>query len=459
MRNILKLFSISICLAFIVTACAPAVAPITPEVIKETVVVKETVIVKETVEVPETVLVPETVVSEEPVTNPPFALPLEAVKVAEMPAIDGNASDPAWKDAPTLKVGVLTMKAVYDTDNIAFLMVWQDRDLSINSRGTWNWDSATQTWSQTGMAPGTWESFKGNRHQEWVNVAFDISSVVGSEGCFAFCHEYPVGSGIFHHNTAGPGQYVDSWGLLGKHGYGSLFIQDMGWTLGYLGVTQNGEVSFDPTNTMDPISVINGDVTFIGHSEDKIIAPIGDPNYPTTTRPADLYCIDCHEKKGVIDYTETGNTTFGDDGELPYFANWNDDFSSPIYMEISPADFADSMVLTQLEIDSGEAVLVADLTSAQINAYWANYSAVNGVVPHLVLQEPTGSNADVLTAANWKNGVWTAEFTRSLVNGNFDDVQFDDITKEYSFGISLWNHTDLLAPLMRFVPGTLTFKY
>jgi hypothetical protein len=39
----------------------------------------------------------------------------------------------------------------------------------------------------------------------------------------------------------------------------------------------------------------------------------------------------------------------------------------------------------------------------------------------------------------------------------FDDVQFDDLNKEYSFGISLWNHTDLLAPLMRFIPGTLTF--
>jgi hypothetical protein len=50
------------------------------------------------------------------------------------------------------------------------------------------------------------------------------------------------------------------------------------------------------------------------------------------------------------------------------------------------------------------------------------------------------------------------EFTRKMVNGAFDDVQFDDLNKEYSFGISLWNHTDLLAPLMRFVPGKLTFE-
>ncbi len=389
--------------------------------------------------------------------NVSITLPLEAKKVSAMPVIDGNAGDPAWADAKLLKVGVLNMKAVYNAEDITFLMVWADRDLSINSRGTWNWDAAKQAWWQTGMEDGKWASFKGVRHPEWVNVAFDISSVVKTEGCFAFCHEYPPGSGIFHHNTAGEGQYVDSMGILAKHGYGGQFLQDMGWTLGYAGVTQNGEVIFDPSDSMDPRNVLNGDVTFVGYAEDKIIAPLNDSRYPTTTRPADKYCIDCHVAQGAIEWTKTGNTTYGDDGELPYYANWNEDFSQPIYIETAPENFADSMVLTQKEVDAGETVQVAGLSVDQVNEYWANYAALNGVVPQLVLQEPTGSEADVLTAANWKNGVWTAEFTRKLVNGNFDDVQFDDLNGQYSFGISLWNHTDLLAPLMRFVPGTLTF--
>ncbi|MBE3144003.1 MAG: hypothetical protein IMZ61_08790, partial [Planctomycetes bacterium] len=353
MRNLLKLFSISVCLAIIAAACAPAAATPTPVE-----VVATEVATKVATEIP---------VPIEPVADPTIGLPLVAIKVAEMAAIDGNGSDAPWKDAPVLKVGVLTMKAIYDAENIAFLMVWQDRDLSINSRGTWNWDPTTQTWSQTGMADGTWASFKGSRHPEWVNIAFDISSVVSAEGCFAFCHEYPPGSGVFHHNTAGAGQYVDSWGLLAKHGYGSQFLQDLGWTLGYSQVTQNGEVLFDTTDTMDPRNVLSGDVTFVGYAEDKIIAPIDDTIYPTTTRPADQYCIKCHEAMGAPDWTKTGNTTYGDDGDLPYIANWNDDFSLPIYMEIAPANFADSMVLTQPEIDSGEAVLVADLTPVQIN--------------------------------------------------------------------------------------------
>jgi hypothetical protein len=298
MKALWKCFSCMAVLVIIVSACSPAAVtpPSTAAAVQETPAGSE---------------VPGVAVPLAPAAaqSPTIKLPLIAKKVSEMPAIDGNANDAAWKDATLLKVGVLTMKAVYDGQDVAFLMVWPDRDMSINSRGTWNWDPSTKAWWQTGMVDGTWDSFKGNRHPEWANIAFDISSVVGSQGCFAFCHEYPPGSGIFHHNTAGAGQYVDSWGLLAKHGYGSKFLQDMGWVLGYSQVTQNGKVTFDTTDTMDPRNVLTGDVTFAGYAEDKVIAPIGDTKYPTTTRPADQYCIKCHQDKGAIDWTKTGNTT------------------------------------------------------------------------------------------------------------------------------------------------------
>ena len=447
MRSAWKLICIFTGIALLVVACSTAVTPPPTEVVVDLPTLEPATEDLEAAPLPQAA-----------VENVSITLPLEAKKVTEMPVIDGDASDPAWIDAKLLKVGVLNMKAVYNAEDISFLMVWADRDMSINSRGTWNWDESKEAWWQTGMEDGEWASFKGSRHPEWVNVAFDISSVVKAEGCFAFCHEFPEGSGIFHHNTAGEGQYVDSWGLLAKHGYGSQFIQDMGWTLGYTSAIQNGDVIFDTADSMDPRNVLSGDVTFVGYAEDKIIAPLDDTRYPTTTRPADTYCIDCHVAQGATEWTQTGNTTYGDDGGLPYHPNWNEDFSQPIYMETSPTDFVDSMVLTQAEVDSGEAVLVANLSADEVKEYWANYTTLNGVVPQLVLQEPTESEADVLTAANWKNGVWTAEFTRKMVNGMFDDVQFDDLSKEYSFGISLWNHTDLLAPLMRFVPGTLTFE-
>lgn len=420
---------------------------IVPEIVKETVVVKETVEVEVSAPV-ETVPAPPSI----------SKLVLTAMPVAEMPVIDGSAGDEIWKEAKDMKAGVMNMKAVYTADDIAFLITWPDRDLSINSRGTWNWDSEQKTWWRTGFEEGTWESYRGNRHPEWFNLAFDISSVVEAEGCYAFCHEYPVGSGIWHHNTAGSGQYVDSWGPLGKHGYGQKFLEDMGWLAGGSGVVQEGEVIFDPDDPIDSHQVLSGNITFFGYAEDKVIVPLDDPNYPKTDRPADVYCIKCHEDQNAIYWTKTGNTTYGDDGDLPYYPNWDEAYAAPIYMEMEPTDFADSMVLTQAEIDGGETAVVAELTPAQVAQYWANYAELNGVVPHLVLTDPTGSQADVLSAANWTNGIWTVELTRKMVNGNFDDVQFDDLDKAYNFGISLWNHTDLLAPLLREVGAEMVFQ-
>jgi hypothetical protein len=245
MKAAWKFITIITGIALLVAACGTAVTPPPTEVVVDLPTI-ETI-----AEEPAAPLQPA------PVETVSITLPLEAKKVTEMPVMDGNASDPAWADAKLLKVGVLTMKAVYDAENVAFLMVWADRDLSINSRGTWNWDETKQAWWQTGIEEGEWASFKGSRHPEWVNVAFDISSVVEAEGCFAFCHEYPPGSGVFHHNTIGEGQYVDSWGLLAKHGYGSQYVQDLGWTLGYSGVSQNGAVIFDTTDPMDPRQVLS----------------------------------------------------------------------------------------------------------------------------------------------------------------------------------------------------------
>ncbi len=56
-------------------------------------------------------------------------------------------------------------------------------------------------------------------------------------------------------------------------------------------------------------------------------------------------------------------------------------------------------------------------------------------LPRFINQKPSGSRADVTAKGNWRKGVWTIEFSRSLLTGNKDDVQFS--TKaEYLFGVS-----------------------
>ncbi|MBE3120289.1 MAG: hypothetical protein IMZ50_16245, partial [Candidatus Atribacteria bacterium] len=258
MRNLLKLFSISVCLAIIAAACAPAAATPTPVE-----VVATEVATKVATEIP---------VPIEPVADLPHLL-LQAVPVTSLPAIDGNASDEQWKDATAIQDGILTMKAVYTEKDIAFLMAWEDRDLSINTRGTWNWDPKVGNWWKTGVDKGIdWESFNGGRHPEWVNVAFDISSKISSEGCAAFCHEYPPGSGIWHHQTDTKGEYVDSWFPLAKHGYGPNYYEDQGWLNGVRGVTQEGTLQFDNADPIDSHQLLNGNITFLGYAEDKVMS-------------------------------------------------------------------------------------------------------------------------------------------------------------------------------------------
>ncbi len=431
-----KRVAIPICLSLLVLvgltfACVPAATP-TPQVVKETVVVEKKV-------------------------DAAAPLTFIAKKVAKVPVIDADASDPEWKDAPALKAGVLSMKAVYTLEELAVLMVWHDRDLSINSRGTWNSGADTGSWWQTGLKGTAWESFKGKRHPEWLDLSFDVSSDVKGEGCYAFCHEDPPGSGQFHHQTEKKSEFVDTWSPLAKHGFGPQYYEDMGWLLGVDGVTQTGPVVFDTADLMDPRQLLQGNITFVGYAEDKVFASPDDPTFAKRDRPRDKYCQECHTAMNVTGEPLKRDYTYPDAGEIGYYGNWNATHTAPLYMEIAPKDFADAMVLTQAEIDSGEAVAVKDLNKEQMDKYWVNYKAVNGVIPQLVLKKPTGSSADVRAAANWTNGVWTLELKRKLVTGYDDDVQFSDLTKDYYFGISLWNHTDLLSPLFREKGAALRF--
>ena len=375
-----------------------------------------------------------------------------AKPVAALPTIDGDATDAAWGQATALKLGVLTMKAVYTSDEVAILMAWDDRDLSMNSKGTWNYNAVTGAWTQTG-ADGSWQSYLGSRHPEWANLSFDISSKMKTQGCFAFCHK-GAGSGS-HHNTEVKGEYVDSWLLLTKHGYGPQYLQDMGWLAGVESVKQTGTPVFDTSDPIDSHQLIYGKVTFVGYAEDKWMTSPDDP--APTDQPADQYCINCHTQTHAIDWTKTEGKTFGDAGAIMYHPNWNAGFTAPVYMEKAPTDFADAMVLTQAEIDAGQAVTLASLSTDQVKQYWANYAALNALVPQLVLKAPAGSQADVRVAATWNNGRWTLELKRKLLTGFNDDVQFDDKSSSYYFGISLWNHSDLVSPLGRFTPAVLKF--
>lgn len=367
-------------------------------------------------------------------------LTVVAKPVDGIPVIDGDFSE--WAEVRGKSIGSTTWKAVYTDDELAMYIQWADYDANIDTRGTWNWDAGTQSWWRTGWEEGTWESFGGWRHPEWFNIAFDISTdvsgtAIAETGCGAFCHETSEGSGGMHHQTSALGAYVDSWMILAKHGFGRTGLEDMGWLQGVTSASQEGELIFNPSDPIDSRPVINGRLTFVGYAEDKVMASTDDPKFAARENLADMYCRTCHEQLEVLGDPLKVDITYGDPGDIMYSENWDEAHAVPLYIETNPENWVDCMVLTQAEIDAGEAVLIAELSEAEITEYWNNYAALNGTIPHLILQEPTGSQADVRVAATWYNGRWTVELKRNLVTGSDYDVQFDDLSKDYSFAVTL----------------------
>jgi len=390
-------------------------------------------------------------------------LTIVAKKVSEIPAIDGDFSDPAWVDTTAIPVGSSVWKAVYTDDELAIYIRWMDHDASVNTRGTWNWDADTQSWWRTAWEGETRQFFGTRGFPEWFDIAFDISSDVSDTpitevGCGAFCHEYPPGSGKFHHQTSGTGAYVDSWAILGKHGYKApLYDEDDGWPLGVTSVSQEGELIFNPSDPAGTLGLINGSITFVGYAEDRVMASPDDPKFAARDTVGDQYCQKCHTDLGLTHDPLLADFTYADPGDILYAENWDDVQAVPLYMELAPENFVDCMVLTQAEIDAGEAVLIADLSEIEFAEAWNNYTALNGVVPHLILQEPSGSQADVRVAANWHNGFWTVELKRNLVTDSEYDVQFDDLSRDYRFGVSLWARGQDTVRVGRYAGWTLRF--
>ncbi len=69
------------------------------------------------------------------------------------------------------------------------------------------------------------------------------------------------------------------------------------------------------------------------------------------------------------------------------------------------------------------------------------------VVGGIAAKAATGSRGDIHARGEWKEGVWTLELKRKLVTHHpkslMQDVQFDDLSKQYRFGVSVFDNTQI----------------
>jgi hypothetical protein len=64
-------------------------------------------------------------------------------------------------------------------------------------------------------------------------------------------------------------------------------------------------------------------------------------------------------------------------------------------------------------------------------------------VPGIIIAPFTGDRGDLAARYSYKDGVRTVEFSRKLVTGSEFDVQFNDLKKEYAFGVAVFDNAQV----------------
>lgn len=324
-------------------------------------------------------------------------LPLgETYDVHDPASIMDCAGCHSYNSAYTLK-----MKAVYTTDKIYILARWTDSTASLTRNGSWSFST------------GSWTKPNTTQSEDRIALFFPIGQIVGNPyntgGCMAKCHTYWPPDTDPHVSTHG---IVDDAWL--ESGRADMWHSKAARGAGYLSASGSNL-------TVDPVTheVIGGTFSMTGYIDDKWVG---------------VWAPDS------INGEDGGR--YPDSGSSAYSYNRIDDKSRPKYMEISPTDFADAMLLKDTEISNGECVGDATTGVSDTDAalYWPNYAALNAIVPERILRLPTGSRADIDFGAVWNNNEWIAEISRTLQTSNDDDVQFD-INQKYPFCAAIFENS------------------
>lgn len=164
---------------------------------------------------------------------------LISIKTSVAPTIDGYL-DANWKSAPVLTTSTevpnagnflfpayigqkydVTMRSLYDSENIYFLIEWNDPDQSVKDR-TWYFNPITKLWKQESGLP----TFDDNGikireafNEDKLGLLWNINgSTVGfaSQTCYASCHLHTATTATLlptggNHYTNGINQRIDMW--------------------------------------------------------------------------------------------------------------------------------------------------------------------------------------------------------------------------------------------------------
>jgi hypothetical protein len=387
---------------------------------------------------------------------------LVSKKVSGGPTIDGTIDD-AWKNAAKISVAPtvpdpgnllfagyigekypVTLRSMYDDQNIYFLAEWADPSNSSNPV-PWYFDPVAKRWNQE-VSSRSFDKVNGILTREgwgedkiaflW-NIDFSTPKFI-TQTCYASCH-------VFAPYTDNTGAYKDNMSSGNHYTNGQNEKIDMWWgRLGYM--SKSPALNFIDDNYQDwaggpAYSNLTGGNSNGRHVDD--IYPDGTssttwpyrPNY--TTSPAQ------GEINNRISLKMNGN---------------GGTVNVPLYVYVSGSNgtagnfilASDTAVTAKrvVGVDSSGVLTFTDGTKLDPNVstdYNRTGDAVTGGVgaksiPGYIAAPLLGGRADITGAAIYAGGKWVVEFKRKLktADGRKQDVDFSSLADQ-PFGVAIWN--------------------
>ncbi|NNE69867.1 MAG: hypothetical protein HKN29_05825 [Rhodothermales bacterium] len=335
---------------------------------------------------------------------------LVASRTSTAPVIDGVADDAAWQGAATVNIGTVVadipafrgyggrqyqveMKAAYDDNYLYLTAHYADATLDAN-REPWYVDNGV--WKQESRWPQFDEDGNETRmgfYEDKFSMMWEASEVEGfdTQGCGVACH---VGLNPFQSDGGKSAlKYTRNFGE----------VMDM-WHLKYVRSAGSQVPKMDDQYT----------------------------NFTSTANNGGR-----HSDPGTGHYANNKQTIDGMSVPLYVRANPTD-----TYYWISPDDISSGVVarVTGLTAD-GDLVLENGGTISHTDPAYQRNGAYNP--PSVYSRMPDGDRSDIDAVARYGGGFWTVEIRRALTTGSMYDVQWDDMTKDYPFGVAVFDNAGI----------------
>ncbi len=411
---------------------------------------------------------------------------LNSMKTTSAPSIDG-AVDAIWNNAEKLTVTAqvpepgygtfagyigdsydVTLRSMYDANNIYFLAEWKDADQSLlNTPVAFN--PTTLTWARQGSSYAY--DINGNPttvpfNEDKFGFQFNINNTIAAfaaQSCYATCHLNPATDSINNHVnppvlvnippraggnhfTNGPNEKADLWHihLMQDQAYGFAdddYIDYAGGQLNANGRHSDGAFIKSTTNGVPTYTTVPGSVTntqtltITGKSKTATV-----PAWVVPGQSNAYYLLTTNITAGAGVTTLTG---------------------------VTAADGSTTALLVTA-VDSNGVLTLSDnstidpTASSDYNIITNSSGTITGVgakaIPGIVLQKYQGGRTDITFKAVYANGGWTLELKRALTTSDvavLQDVDFSPLT-DVNFGIAVFDKANTAHAIK---PGlTLHFK-